>query len=277
VACAPVQLSLLVVNPANFIGEADEIAVSSSTKQTVCGQSVTISAGVAAGGSPVVDGTTVLFNAGFAGGVFQTTTTSGQTSTSFVIPVGFMGKLVVGVSAGSAAAQVEIDVVCFSAGPPAQVSISVTPDSITCANTATVLAKVTDQFAHAVTDGTAVTFSTTVGSIVPSAPTSGGLAQSVLTSSPGRPGIATIAVRAGSAAGQVTLAINCATPTATAPAASPTTTLSDAVATAIAATVVPPTFAPIATVAPAATSVPAASGGAVVISPPNTGDGGLVP
>jgi hypothetical protein len=258
--CAATPLGAVVVNPAGVVGGADEIIVTASVKITTCGSSVSVSAGVAGGGSPVPDGTQVLFTTGIASGVFPALTAGGSATTTITVPLGFAGSLVITASSGSAAGQVAVEVSCSAAGPPAQLSVTLAPDTISCGSSASILVKVSDQFAHAVTNGTAVGFAATLGSIVPSAPTTGGLAQSVLTSASNRPGIATITVTAGTISSQVLLQIRCATPTSS-PA--PTPVSPSPVATEVPATVLPPPPV-VATV-----TVP------TIISPPNTGDGGI--
>jgi hypothetical protein len=129
-------------------------------------------------------------------------------------------------------------------GPAATVTTSASPGSISCSGTSIVTIQVRDSGGDPVPAGTTVTITTSLGSVSPSSgqtTDASGNAFVFLTAPANEGGTATVTATSGSAHGSTTVTVNCGTtPT-------PTST-----------TAPPPT---------------ASTGG--VISPPNTGDGGL--
>jgi hypothetical protein len=90
-----------------------------------------------------------------------------------------------------------------------QIGVSASPASVSCGSAATVAVTVRDANGNPVPDGTAVTFSASMGTIAPSTGnTSGGAISGVFTS-PGSNGTAVITASSGSASGQATVTVNC--------------------------------------------------------------------
>lgn len=128
-------------------------------------------------------------------------------------------------------------------GAAATVTTSASPGSISCSGTSIVTIQVRDSAGNPVPAGTAVTISTTLGSVSPSAgqtTDASGNAFVFVTGPASQGGVAVVTAKSGNAEGKTELTINCG-------------------AAATATTAPPPTVAP----------------GGGVISPPNTGDGGL--
>lgn len=245
-ACGPSIVTTITVFPFGTI-LTTEIFMSASTPNLNCGASVTVTAGVFSSGAPVADGTPVSFNTNAGHATVLTTTSGGVATATFVAPIGLSGGLVVTARSGPFAASITIIVSCDVAGPPASISLIVTPLSITCGSTASILATVRDRFGNIVASGTRVNYSTDRGSINPTAPTILGLATGVLTSFPNNPGLATITVTSGDARATGTVNVTCAA-AATATQPPPATQIPPAV----------PATAPV-----------------TGILPPSTGDGGL--
>jgi hypothetical protein len=227
----------------SYFGSATNISINVPVGTAVCGNSVVVEAFVTSNGVAVPDGTVVVFSANNGLASVATVTTDGAATATIFVPLG-VNSLVISATAGGATFSTVVAVSCSIAGPPANIALTITPQTISCGSTASVLARVTDQFGNLVGNDVIVEFGSTLGSITPTAPTIGGLATAVLTSFPQQPGTATITARAGSAVGTGTVSIVCQ-PQPVAP------------------TAVPP--------APAPTAVPSTPG----VLPPNTGDGGL--
>jgi hypothetical protein len=245
---SPTAVSSVNVFPSGSSSVGD-ISLGVSATDLVCGGSVTITATVTNAGVAVPDGTLVLFSANNGNPAFTVATSGGTAIATIPAPIGLNGTLLVTVSSGGAIATAAIGVTCSVAGPPALIALTIIPSSITCGSTASVLAKVTDKFGNAVANTTLVSFTTSLGSIAPTAPTNGGTATAVITSFPQQPGTAVITAKAGDAAATGSVQITCA-------GESPTQ--------ASVPTAAPPPVVP--------TVVPAAPSG---ILPPNTGEAGL--
>jgi hypothetical protein len=128
-------------------------------------------------------------------------------------------------------------------GAAATVTTSASPATIGCSGTSIVTIQVRDSAGNPVPAGTAVTISTTLGSVSPSSgqtTDASGNAFVFVTGPASQGGVAVVTAKSGSAQGSTNVTINCG-------------------ATATATTAPPPTVAP----------------GGGVISPPNTGDAGL--
>jgi hypothetical protein len=240
-SCSPGFVGNINVFPAGS-SSATNISFNLSATSVVCGNSVIVTASVTSSGVPVPDGTPVTFTAnnGQAG---VTVLTSGGTATVTIpVPLGVSGTLTITATSGGASFSSFVTVTCSVAGPPSTIRLTITPTTIPCGNTASVLAQVFDAFGNLINSGVTVSYSSTLGSITPTAPVIGGISDAVLTSFPRQGGTATITARVGSASATGTVNITCQT-------ASPTSA--------------PPTAVP--TVRPATTGV----------LPPNTGDAGL--
>jgi len=244
-ACVPVIVTTITVFPSGTI-LTTEIFMSASTPNLNCGASVTVTASVFSSGAPVADGTPVRFNTNAGHATVLTTTSGGVATAIFVAPIGLSGGLVVTATSGPFTASITIIVSCDVAGPPASIALIITPSSITCGSTASILATVRDRFGSIVASGTRVNYSTDRGSINPTAPTILGQATGVLTSFPNNPGLANITVTSGDARATGTVNVTCAAAATQPPPA----------------TQIPP-------------AVPTAAVPATGILPPNTGDGGL--
>lgn len=98
----------------------------------------------------------------------------------------------------------------FVGGAPARVNLAVSPAIVNCGNAITVQANITDAFGVAVANGTAVSFSSSIGGSA-SATTIGGNATGVINIPTGvTAGVTTIRVTAGGASATSTVQVNCA-------------------------------------------------------------------
>jgi hypothetical protein len=130
-------------------------------------------------------------------------------------------------------------------GTATTIGVSASPASLSCGSASTVAVTVRDSAGNPVPDGTAVSLSASMGTIAPTTGnTSGGAISGVFTS-PASNGTAVITASSGTASGQATVSVACGV--ASVPSQQPSA---------------PPFYAP-----------PAIG---TSISPPNTGDAGLV-
>jgi hypothetical protein len=97
---------------------------------------------------------------------------------------------------------------CYG-GAPAKINIAVNPGSLTCGGAASVTANVTDGYGVPVPNGTAVSFSTSLGTIQNSGVSGGGNAVATLSTSAGTSGVALITVKAGNASNTTTIQVAC--------------------------------------------------------------------
>jgi hypothetical protein len=126
-----------------------------------------------------------------------------------------------------------------------QIGVSASPAAVSCGSAATVAVTVHDANGNPVPDGTAVTLTSSMGTIAPTTGNTAGGSMSGVFTSPGSNGTAVITVSSGSASGQATVTVNC----------------SGAVVGSAQTSAPPPVYAP------------PPSG--AIIYPPNTGDAGL--
>ncbi|HXH22900.1 MAG TPA: hypothetical protein VNN10_12810 [Dehalococcoidia bacterium] len=246
-AAVAVALGAASLAPADRAAAAITVDLVASSTEVECGRSVILTAVVRDDGVAVPNGTDVTFAA--AGQVIAVVdTVSGVASVLFTVPVGFAGPLVVTATVGSASDSVTITVTCPTAGPPASITLLITPATITCGSQASVFATVRDQFGRLVANNTMIEFvASGNGSIVPVAPTISGVATAVYTAFPGTSGLVQITARAAGTTVTATGTVQVVCPTAATPTRPP-------------ATAVPPTPIP---------TTPS------VIRPPSTGDAGL--
>ena len=101
--------------------------------------------------------------------------------------------------------------VCYGS-VPAKINIAANPGVLTCGGASSISANVTDTFGVPVANGTAVSYSSSLGTIGASAVTGGGNAVSTLNTAAGTSGVALITVKAGNASATTTIQVNCATP-----------------------------------------------------------------
>jgi len=195
-----------------------------------CGGRVELTAVVTDNADEVADGTDVIFTIG-SSTVATVETEDGEASIRINILEGFVGLLTVVATVDGESDAITISVQCPTAGPPASISLLITPATLQCGNQASILATVRDQFGNFVANGFVVTFissNSAVGSIIPSAPTISGVATSVFTAFPRQSGLIQITAATGTsvtATGviQITCPAAPAAPTQPAPAAAPPT------------------------------------------------------
>src|SRR5581483_4852645 len=101
--------------------------------------------------------------------------------------------------------------VCYGSAP-GKINIAANPGALTCGGSSSIVANVTDAFGVPVANGTAVSFSSSLGTIGASTVTGGGNAISTLNTPAGTSGVALITVKAGNASATTTIQVNCATP-----------------------------------------------------------------
>jgi len=91
----------------------------------------------------------------------------------------------------------------------AKINLAANPSILTCGGAGSISANVTDAFGVPVANGTAVSFSTSLGTISPSASTNGGNTVASLQTASGTSGVALVTVKAGNAAATTTIQVNC--------------------------------------------------------------------
>ncbi len=159
-------------------------------------------------GNPVADGTPVAFatDAGtFLGdGTYSTTTTDQGAAEVFLQAANQVVTATVTVTSGQALGQVQVP---FVSTAPHTVLVEAFPTAIPVTGTAQITATVLDVLGHPVRDGTAVTFTTSLGTLTPTvAATTAGIARSTLHGD-GLSGLATVLARSGDAADTATVRI----------------------------------------------------------------------
>jgi len=92
----------------------------------------------------------------------------------------------------------------------AKINLTASTSLVNCGGAASISANVTDGFGVPVVNGTTVSFSTSLGTISPTATTGGGNAVASLSTSAGTSGVALITVKAGNASATTTVQVNCA-------------------------------------------------------------------
>jgi len=97
----------------------------------------------------------------------------------------------------------------------AKINLTASTSLVNCGGAASISANVTDGFGVPVVNGTTVSFSTSLGTISPTATTGGGNAVASLSTSAGTSGVALITVKAGNASATTTIQVNCAQPAQT--------------------------------------------------------------
>jgi adhesin/invasin len=144
-------------------------------------------------GNPVANGTVVSFttNLGSASPVTRVTTNGVATATLSSTVAG-LAKVTATVGLSSTTAQVT-----FTPGPPANLSLIAAPSTLPVGNLSALTATVTDQFGNPVVNGTAVSFTTNLGSASPvTRVTTNGVATATLSSM--LPGTAVVTATVGS-------------------------------------------------------------------------------
>lgn len=159
-------------------------------------------------GNPVADGTPVAFatDAGtfLDGSTYYTTTTAQGAAEVFLRAASQVVTATVTVTSGQAIGQVQVP---FVSTAPHTILVEAFPTAIPVTGTAQITATVLDVLGHPVRDGTAVTFTTSLGTLTPTVTaTVAGIAGSTLYGE-GLSGLATILARSGSAAGTATVRI----------------------------------------------------------------------
>jgi subtilisin family serine protease/protocatechuate 3,4-dioxygenase beta subunit len=144
-------------------------------------------------GNPVINGTVVSFttNLGSASPVTRVTTNGVATATLSSTVAG-LAKVTATVGLSSTTAQVT-----FTPGPPTNLSLIAAPSTLPVGNLSALTATVTDQFGNPVVNGTAVSFTTNLGSASPvTRVTTNGVATATLSST--LPGTAVVTATVGS-------------------------------------------------------------------------------
>jgi adhesin/invasin len=144
-------------------------------------------------GNPVVDGTVVSFttNLGSASPVTRVTTNGVATAT---LSSTVAGLATVTATVGSLNATRPVT---FTPGPPANLSLIAAPSTLPVGSLSALTATVTDQFGNPVVNGTAVSFTTNLGSASPvTRVTTNGVATATLSST--LPGTAVVTATVGS-------------------------------------------------------------------------------
>lgn len=159
-------------------------------------------------GNPVSDGTPVAFatDAGtfLDDSTHYTTTTAQGAAEVFLRAASQVVTATVTVTSGQATGQVRVP---FVSTAPHTVLVEAYPTAIPVTGTAQITATVLDVLGHPVRDGTAVTFTTSLGALTPTvAATAAGIARSTLHGE-GLSGLATVLARSGTAAGTATVRI----------------------------------------------------------------------
>ncbi len=167
----------------------------------VGGSAVLTATVLIANGDPAADGTVVSFDTTIGAVSPVTVTTFGGVATAAV------NSTVAGVATVTASAG-DVDVtaqVTFTAGAPFTVMLVADPTTLAVGNSSTLTATVTDQYGNAVADGTAVSFTTDLGTLG-SATLNTSAGQVVNTLGSTTPGVATVTATVGSlnATAQVT-------------------------------------------------------------------------
>ncbi len=154
----------------------------------------------------VEDGTVVTFTTSLGDLAPVTATTTGGVTT---------GTLTAGTTAGQATVTAAVEEVSgtiqvtFTSLPPHQVALEASSTTLPADGTSTIIltATVVDVHDNAVEDGTVVTFTTSLGAVVPvTATTTGGVATTTFTASL-TPGSATVTATAGSQVGTTNIQI----------------------------------------------------------------------
>jgi hypothetical protein len=97
---------------------------------------------------------------------------------------------------------------CYG-GAAATINPAANPGTLTCGQSSTISATITDAYGVPVANGTTVSFSTSLGTIAPTAATAGGSASATLNTAAGTSGTAIVTIRAGNASTTTTLVVNC--------------------------------------------------------------------
>jgi hypothetical protein len=127
----------------------------------------------------VVDGTSVDFSATSLGAVSTPqTTTNGQAVATFTAGTA-VGTATITATTNSRAGTTSVTLV---AGAPYTMTLTATPNSLTVGSSSTLTATVTDQYGNLVGNGTNVTFTASLGTVLSPRSTTNGLATSILTS-----------------------------------------------------------------------------------------------
>jgi len=197
------------------------LVLTASAASVVCGSTVTVSLRVEGDDDGEgASGAVVTFTTNTGDPPLSTTTPGGAPGAVFVAPIGLNGPLIITATIGDLVAQVAISVTCDTPAPPAKVTLRVTPASVTCGSAASVFATVTDRFGSPVADGTRVDLRSDLGSVA-GTPAIAGRVTAVFTSFPGSPGLAQIVAVAGAVTASTTVEVVCAAPAPPPTAASP--------------------------------------------------------
>ena len=163
------------------VASAITLQAAPTTVTDITGSSTITATVKDANGNPVADGTPVTFSTTF-GTLFSSyeTTLDGIVTTELTFSAGDSSSTVTATS-GSVSATVPVTYSPAS-GVPSAITLQASPATLAAAASSTITATVTDFGGSPVPDGTAVTFSTTLGTLSSlSATTTSGIASTILT------------------------------------------------------------------------------------------------
>jgi adhesin/invasin len=163
----------------------------------------------------VSDGTLVTF-ASDLGNVLSPHLTSGGIATSTITST-LAGTAHITATSNSASGAATV---IFTPGAPSTLTLLASPTALTAGGTSVVTATVVDQFDNRVGDGTAVIFSTDLGTVGSSGLTTNGIATSTITST--QTGTAHVTAASGSASNSVPVTFSPGPPASLTLAANPT-------------------------------------------------------
>jgi len=189
----------------NVVDTAPQITLSAVNTTVTVGRTTVITAAVAeSNGDPVADDTEIHFIVSDTTRAeldeYDPVTLDGQTAVVFTAKQA--GTVTVSATYGTGTGTIDMTVADVSVNPPASITLTTSAASVLMGNPATITATVRDGGGQPVADGTAVSFSTTLGALNPvSRTTVNGTATTTFTSN--NIGEATITARAGTATGTV--------------------------------------------------------------------------
>lgn len=304
-----VNNAVAIVTPATNPPQTPaSVAVASAVTTIPCGTAGNITATLRdAGNNLVLTPTSVAFTTTLGSIGTPVTSSNGVATTALVAPAtGSGGTAIVTATAGGISGQTTVTLGACAATAPAGASTVTlgSSGSVACGGAGTITATLRDAGGALVTTATPVTFGTTLGNIGTPVNTANGVATTSITApASGSGGTAVVTATAGSATGQTTVTFgSCATTTTTTTSTAPTTPFYPYVYPPVMPTYTQPyVAAPVAqpppqvTVnAPVTINIPPealrqgppaqqpagaqpVAAGPMILRPPNTGDGGLVP
>jgi uncharacterized repeat protein (TIGR01451 family) len=211
--------------------------------------------------NPVDNGTIATFTSSLGTALTPRSTSNGIATSTLTSTLA--GTAYITASSGLASGTASV---VFNPGAPYSTTVQANPATLSVGGISVLTATVADQFNNPVADGTLVTFTSSLGTVLSPRSTSGGIATSTLTST--LAGTAHITVTRGLASGTASVVFNPGTPYTLTVLPNPTTLTVDGTST-LTATVVDQYNNPVAN----ATSVTFTSSLGTVLSPRSTSGG----